>query len=83
MVTDKGSGQRLPDAAPQAGQRATDPGRPRVQHTGTGLRAPIERATANLKTWRVLHTDYRRPLRAFYDTFRAIVGFCFLKEAFA
>ncbi|WP_170175798.1 transposase family protein [Propionibacterium australiense] len=26
------------------------------------LRAPVERAIAQLKTWRILHTGYRRPL---------------------
>ncbi|MCA1602972.1 MAG: transposase family protein, partial [Acidobacteria bacterium] len=29
----------------------------------SSLRAPVERAVANLKTWRILFTDYRRPLK--------------------
>ena len=29
------------------------------------LRAPVERAIAHLKSWRILHTDYRRPLRTY------------------
>jgi len=29
------------------------------------IRYQIERTIANLKTWRILHTDYRRPLRTF------------------
>jgi DDE superfamily endonuclease len=28
----------------------------------SSFRAPVERAIANLKTWRILFTDYRRPL---------------------
>ena len=28
----------------------------------SAIRAPVERAIANIKAWRVLHTDYRRPL---------------------
>lgn len=32
------------------------------------IRYVVERAIANLKTWRVLHTDYRRPLKTFSDT---------------
>ena len=31
------------------------------------LRAPVERAIAHLKAWRILHTDYRRPLRHICD----------------
>lgn len=30
------------------------------------LRAPVERLIAHFKSWRILHTDYRRP----YDTYR-------------
>jgi hypothetical protein len=29
----------------------------------SSLRALVERAVANLKTWRILFTDYRRPLK--------------------
>lgn len=42
-----------------------------------GLRAPVERATANIKCRRILHTDYRRPLRIYLDSFRAAVGLYF------
>jgi hypothetical protein len=31
------------------------------------IRYLIERAIANLKTWRVLHLDYRRPLASFAE----------------
>lgn len=42
-----------------------------------GLRAPVERAIANIKTWRIFHTDYRQPLRTYLDSFRAAVGLYF------
>ncbi|HTE68459.1 MAG TPA: transposase, partial [Actinomycetes bacterium] len=32
------------------------------------IRYLIERTIANLKTWRILHTDYRRPLSTFTTT---------------
>ncbi|PNE35762.1 transposase family protein [Streptomyces noursei] len=47
------------------------------------LRAPVERAIANLKVWRVLHTDYRRPLDTFFETFRAVIGVYFLQQTSA
>jgi hypothetical protein len=49
----------------------------------SSFRAPIERAVATLKTWRILFTDYRRPLNTFRSSFRAAVGLYFFKEGFA
>ena len=49
----------------------------------SSLRAPVERAVANLKTWMILFTDYRRPLKTFLSSFRAAIGLYFLKESFA
>lgn len=46
-------------------------------------RAPIERAVAQLKTWRILFTDYRRPLESFRDSFNAAIGLYFFKLTFA
>ena len=34
----------------------------------------IEQAIAHLKTWRILHTDYRRPLNSFATTITAVPG---------
>jgi DDE superfamily endonuclease/Helix-turn-helix of DDE superfamily endonuclease len=42
-------------------------------------RAPVERAVAQLKTWRILFTDYRRPLETFRDSFKAAIGLYFFK----
>lgn len=49
----------------------------------SSFRAPVERAVANLKTWRILFTDYRRPLKTFKSSFRASIGLYFFKESFA
>lgn len=49
----------------------------------SSFRAPVERAIANLKTWRILFTDYRRPLETFASSFRAAIGLYFFKESFA
>jgi hypothetical protein len=49
----------------------------------SSFRAPVERAVAQLKTWRILFTDYRRPLKTFASSFRAAVGLYFFKESFA
>ena len=49
----------------------------------SSFRAPVERAIANLKTWRILFTDYRRPLGTFASSFRAAIGLYFFKESFA
>jgi hypothetical protein len=49
----------------------------------SSFRAPVERAVAQLKTWRILFTDYRRPLKTFPSSFRAAMGLYFFKESFA
>jgi hypothetical protein len=49
----------------------------------SSFRAPVERAVANMKTWRILHTDYRRPLKTFSDSFKAAIGLYFFKLAFS
>lgn len=49
----------------------------------SSFRAPVERAVATLKAWRILFTDYRRPLKTFNSSFRATIGLHFFKENFA
>ena len=49
----------------------------------SSYRAAVERAVATLKTWPILFTDYRRPLKTFKSSFRAAVGLYFFKESFA
>jgi transposase len=45
------------------------------------IRWRIEQTIANLKTWRILHTDYRRPLETFTDTISAVIGLQFYRTA--
>jgi hypothetical protein len=37
----------------------------------SGLRTPVERLIAHFKSWRIFHTDYRRPYRTYHDAFDA------------
>jgi len=46
------------------------------------IRYQIERTIANLKTWRTLHTDYRRPLRTFPETISTIIALEFYRLTF-
>lgn len=46
------------------------------------LRYVVERAIANIKIWRILHTDYRRPLSTFKTAFTAIRGLIFFTQGF-
>ena len=55
----------LPAATPRP--QANDPIRENEPHT-------TERAVANLKTWRILHTDYLRPLHTYDDALHAAIG---------
>jgi hypothetical protein len=39
----------------------------------------IEQAIANFKTWRIMHTDYRRPIETFTETISAVIGLEFYR----
>jgi hypothetical protein len=41
------------------------------------IRWKIEQVIAHIKTWRIFHTDYRRPLNTFAETISAVVGLHF------
>ncbi len=43
----------------------------------SALRAPIERLVAHFKSWRIFHTDYRRPYRTYRDAYDAARGLFF------
>jgi len=43
----------------------------------SALRAPVEQAIAHFKTWRIFHTDYRRPYGTYHDAFSAGRGLFF------
>ena len=46
------------------------------------IRYQIERTIAHLKTWRILHTDYRRPLHTFAETTTTVIALEFYRTAF-
>jgi hypothetical protein len=39
----------------------------------------IEQVIANFKTWRIMHTDYRRPIETFTATISAVIGLHFYR----
>lgn len=45
------------------------------------IRYVIEQVIANFKTWRIMHTDYRRPLATFTETISAVVALHFYATA--
>jgi len=45
------------------------------------IRYVIEQVTANFKTWRIMHTDYHRPLATFPETISAAVALRFYATA--
>jgi hypothetical protein len=51
----------------------------------SALRAPVERLVAHFKSWKILHTDYRRPYSTYRETYNAARGLFFFSitwEAF-
>ena len=45
------------------------------------IRYVIEQVIANFKTWRIMHTDYRRPLATFLESISAVVALHFYATA--
>lgn len=43
----------------------------------SGLPAPVERAISHFKSWRIFHSDYRRPYSTYRDAFDAGRGLFF------
>jgi hypothetical protein len=41
------------------------------------IRYVIEQTIANFKTWRIMHTDYRRPLATFITTISTVIALHF------
>jgi hypothetical protein len=41
------------------------------------IRYVIEQVIANFKTWRIMHTDYRRPLATFTTTISTVIALHF------
>ncbi|WP_369127133.1 transposase family protein [Rothia nasisuis] len=42
------------------------------------LRSVVERVIAHIKTWRILHTGFRRPLSSYQRVFSVVRGLVFL-----
>jgi len=83
VIADKGyqgCGYVTPRKKPRGGELSI--GDKRENANISRLRAPVERAIAHLKSWRILHTDYRRPLKTYLTSFRAAIGLFFFKAAF-
>jgi hypothetical protein len=45
------------------------------------IRYVIEQVIAHFKTWRIMHTDYRRPIETFAATISAVIGLHFYRMA--
>ena len=45
------------------------------------IRWVIGQVIANFKTWRIMHTDYRRPVETFDETISAVIGLHFYRMA--
>ena len=45
------------------------------------IRWVVEQVIANFKTWRIMHTDYRRPLKTFAQTISTVIALHFYKLA--
>ncbi|MEI2779336.1 MAG: transposase family protein [Tetrasphaera sp.] len=82
IIADKGyigAGLITPIKKPPKGELTDD--RKQFNKELNAIRATIERTIAHLKTWRILHTDYRRPYHTFAQTITAVLGLQFLKLA--
>lgn len=83
VIADKGyqgCGSLTPRKKPRGGELSV--GDKRENADLFRLRAPVERAIAYLNSWRILHTDYRRPYRTHLTSFRATVSLFFFKLSF-
>ena len=72
----QGTGLATPRKKPKGGELST---RDKENNKAlSALRAPIERVISHAKSWRIFHTDYRRPYRTYrdaYDTARGLFFF--------
>ena len=76
----QGCGYATPRKKPKGGELSINDKRENANVSR--LRAPVERAMAHIKSWRILHTDYRRPLKTYATSFRAAIGLFFFKAIF-
>jgi transposase len=75
VIADKGfegSGYITPVKKPKGGELM--PSQNHFNNQVSGLRSAVERAVAHIKNWKILHTDYRRPIETWESSFRACIG---------
>jgi hypothetical protein len=72
-----GTGMLTPFRKPPGGELL--PWQKEFNTAVNSLRAVVEQAIANVKTWRILHTDYRRPRNTYESAFRALRGLVFFR----
>ena len=75
-----GLGMITPNRKPAGGELTDE--QKQYNKTINSIRAAVERTIANLKTWRILHTDYRRPFQTFEETISAVIALEFFKLSF-
>jgi len=61
------------------GEEQLDPKDQQFNESLSSIRSVIERAIANLKIWRTMHTDFRRPRTTHAETITTIIGLYFLR----
>jgi transposase len=72
----QGTGMITPRKKPKGGELSKKDKESNAEISA--LRAPVERTISHLKSWRILHTDYRRPYSTYreaYDAARALFFF--------
>jgi hypothetical protein len=77
----KGSGAITPIKKPRNGELSKED---KEYNTAVNrIRYVVERAIANIKVWRIFHTDYRRPIGTFPRAFSVIRKLIFFTQGFA
>ena len=70
-----GTGLAIPRKKPKGGELGSK--QKECNAEISALRAPVEQVIAHFKTWRIFHTDYRRPYSTYHDAFSAGRGLFF------
>lgn len=65
----QGTGMATPVKKPKGGRLS--PMQEKCNRNLSRMRAPIERLVAHFKSWRIFHTDYRRPYSTYHDAYDA------------
>jgi hypothetical protein len=74
-----GSGMITPLKKPRGGE--LEPWEKEYNKNIVKIRWVVEQAIANFKTWRIIHTDYRRPLETFPEAISAVTALHFYTNA--